>query len=108
MQHVHIPAGFFLMTLAHDEECIIYTTTHSTSLQVHNNLLHGLQGLSSFYDGQILPTLFPKNNLTVMIEETNKTEAIFLISYGSEAEIVTPPAYACNASTSQLWVTIGQ
>ncbi|KAL0052238.1 hypothetical protein WJX82_010393 [Trebouxia sp. C0006] len=55
-----------------------------------------LPGLSSFYDGQILPTLFPKNNLTVMIEETNKTEAIFLISYGSEAEIVTPPAYACN------------
>ncbi|DBA87350.1 hypothetical protein WJX77_006476 [Trebouxia sp. C0004] len=55
-----------------------------------------LPGLSSFYDGQSLPTLFPKNNLTVMIEETNRTDAIFVISYGSEAEIVTPPAYACN------------
>ena len=78
-------------------------------LQVHNlvsticdGLTYGLQGLSSFYDGQNLPTLFPKNNLTVMIEETNKTDAIFLISYGSEAEIVTPPAYACNASTSSF------
>ncbi len=68
--------------------------------QIRDNLLHGLQGLSSFYDGQNLPTLFPENNLTVMIEETNKTDAIFLISYGSEAQIVTPPAYACNASTS--------
>ena len=65
-------------------------------------LLHGLQGLSSFYDGQNLPTLFPNNNLTVMIEETNKTDAIYVISYGSEAEIVTPPAYACNASTSSF------
>ncbi|KAL0022767.1 hypothetical protein WJX79_002551 [Trebouxia sp. C0005] len=60
--------------------------------------IEALPGLSSFYDGQNLPTLFPNNNLTVMIEETNRTDAIFVTSYGSEAEIVTPPAYACNAS----------
>lgn len=37
-----------------------------------------------------------------MIEDTNGTDAIFVVSYGSEAEIVTPPAYACNASTSSF------
>ena len=60
-----------------------------------------MQGLSSFYDGQVLPTLFPNNNLSIMIEAANDTEAIFVVSYGSEAEIVTPPAYACNVSLRQ-------
>ena len=60
-----------------------------------------LQGLSSFHDGQVLPTLFPNNNLTVMVDEANNTEAIFIVSYGSEAEIVTPPAYACNVRLHQ-------
>lgn len=103
MQHVHMPAGFLLVTLAHNEERIPYTTTGSGALiSNRDSVLRGLQGLSSFYDGQNLPTLFPNNNLTVMIEETNRTDAIFVTSYGSEAEIVTPPAYACNASISSF------
>ena len=37
-----------------------------------------------------------------MTEVANDTEAIFVVSYGSEAEIVTPPAYACNVSLRQI------
>lgn len=59
-----------------------------------------LQESSDFSDDQVsLPTLLPANNLTVMFDDTNSTDTIFVVSYGSEAEVITPPMYACNVSS---------
>ena len=38
-------------------------------------------------------------NLTISTETVNNTETVTVISYGSEATIVTPAAYACNVSS---------
>ena len=47
-----------------------------------------------------LPTLLENANLTIMADEVNSTEVVTVMSYGSEATVVTPAAYACNVSQS--------
>lgn len=46
----------------------------------------------------VLPTLLDSANLTIMADEVNSTEVVTVVSYGSEATVVTPAAYACNVS----------
>ena len=55
-----------------------------------------MQDESTFYDGQVLPTLYSGGNLTVITDEVNGTEQIIIVSPASEAAITTPPIYACN------------
>ena len=47
-----------------------------------------------------LSTLLENANLTIMADEVNSTEVVTVMSYGSEATVVTPAAYACNVSQS--------
>ena len=53
-----------------------------------------LQNVSSLQDDQVLTTLDPGGNLTVY-QNGSQT---FLDSYGAEAMVIGPPAYACNVS----------
>lgn len=63
-----------------------------------------LQDTSDFFDDQVsLPTFLPANNLTVMLDDTNSTDTMFVVGYGGEAEVITPPMYACNVSSSAHW-----
>ena len=57
-----------------------------------------LQDTDDFEDGAVLQTLLDNGNLTVVVETQNGTDSVFITSYGSEAAVVTPPAYACNVS----------
>lgn len=45
-----------------------------------------------------LPTLLTGANLTIMTDEVNSTEIVTVMSFASEATIVTPAASACNVS----------
>lgn len=54
--------------------------------------------LQNNMDDITLPTLLENANLTIMTDEVNSTEVITVVSYGSEATVVTPAAYACNVS----------
>lgn len=46
----------------------------------------------------VFPTLLDNANVTIMADEVNSTEVVTVVSYGSEATVVTPAAYACNVS----------
>lgn len=63
-----------------------------------NTALVCLQSESSFTDNQVLPTMLASTNLTIMTDEINGTEYITVDSFGAEATIVTPAAFACNVS----------
>ena len=45
-----------------------------------------------------LPTLLPEANVTIMTDEVNSTEVVTVVSFASEATVVTPAAFACNVS----------
>ena len=45
-----------------------------------------------------LPTLLTDANVTIMADEVNSTEVVTIMSFGSEATVVTPASYACNVS----------
>lgn len=62
-----------------------------------------LQTLDDFEDGENLPTVLTStldDNLTAIVEEVNNQTQVLIASFGSVVRIVTPPAYACNVSTS--------
>ena len=50
----------------------------------------------------VLPTVLRDANITLMGEEVNSTEVITVVSYASEATVVTPAAFACNVSILSL------
>ena len=50
-------------------------------------------------DSEVLPTMLENSNVTIMVDEVNNTEIVTVISYASEATVVTPAAYACNVSS---------
>lgn len=52
-----------------------------------------------------LPTLLTGANLTIMTDEVNSTEVVTVMSFGSEATIVTPASFACNVSLLPPLVT---
>ena len=54
--------------------------------------------MQSEMDTVTLPTLLTGANLTIMTDEVNSTEVVTVVSFASEATIVTPPAFACNVS----------
>lgn len=45
-----------------------------------------------------LPTLLDGANITIMTDEVNSTEVVTVMSFASEATVVTPAAFACNVS----------
>jgi len=52
--------------------------------------------LLSDMDMITLPTLLTGANVTIMSDEVNSTEVVTVMSFGSEATIVTPASFACN------------
>lgn len=45
-----------------------------------------------------LPTLLDGANITIMTDDINSTEVVTVMSFASEATVVTPAAFACNVS----------
>lgn len=66
-----------------------------------------LQTESDFVDGEVLPTLLMGSNLTILVDEVNSTEIVTVVSYASEAIVVTPAAYACNVSVPFAYSATG-
>ncbi len=60
--------------------------------------LLAMQNYSSFYNGQVLRTLYKPTNLTVVTTMVNNTERIMLQSPGAAGTIYTAPMFACNVS----------
>ena len=57
-----------------------------------------LQSRAVFQNGQQLPTLYKKNNLTVRVNEVNNTNSYIIQSPASAGRIISGPYYACNVS----------
>lgn len=70
--------------------------------------LCALQSESNFIDGEVLPTMLENSNVTIMVDEVNNTEIVTVISYASEATVVTPAAYACNVSSTAVFLSFLQ
>ena len=67
-------------------------------LQAPCGLTEQVLAVQSEMDMVTLPTLLPDANVTIMTDEVNSTEVFTVVSFASEATIVTPAAFACNVS----------
>lgn len=61
-----------------------------------SHVVPGTEELLSAMDMITLPTLLTDANVTIMADEVNSTEVVTIMSFGSEATVVTPASYACN------------
>lgn len=72
-------------------------TSPSTSLVLQAHVVSGaILSEGDFVDGEVLPTVLEGSNITTLIDEVNNTETVTVVSFASEATIVTPATYACN------------